>query len=158
MRAVHGSDLQVVLAVTGGGVAVVGDLLGMPGASRTVLEVLVPYAEASLADLVGSRPEQATSDSTARLMAEACLVRARDLAAPDTEVAGVACTAALATDRPKRGDHRAYVAVAYRGGLVERFVGLDKGELDRAGEDRVVSDVILDLIAEVAGVDVRIGA
>jgi hypothetical protein len=31
-------------------------------------------------------------------------------------------------------------------------------ELDRAGEDRVVSDVILDLIAEVAGVGVRIGA
>ena len=39
---IHDAPLMIVMAVTGGGVGSVSDLLSVPGASRTVLEVAVP--------------------------------------------------------------------------------------------------------------------
>ncbi|MFT5530971.1 MAG: nicotinamide mononucleotide (NMN) deamidase PncC [Candidatus Poriferisodalaceae bacterium] len=147
----HDAPLSLVLAVTGGGVAAIGDLLAVPGASRTVLEVSVPYAEQALSDLIGESPEQAVSSDTARAMAVACLKRAQHLGSG--EVAGVGCTAALVTDRPKRGDHRAHVCVATSTNVATWSITLDKGRRDRTGEDRVVADLVLRAIAMAAGVE-----
>ncbi|HMO87474.1 MAG TPA: CinA family protein, partial [Lacipirellulaceae bacterium] len=113
ITAVHSSGRQIVLAVTGGGGRALSDLLDVPGASRSVLEAIVPYSDASLAQWLGAAPEQACSESTARAMAMASLVRARRLA-PQTEperLLGVGCSASLATNRPKRGEHRIHVGV-----------------------------------------------
>ena len=137
------------------------DLLGVPGASRTVLEVRVPYAETSLIDLIGPLPAGAVSQPTAEAMAAACLARARQLA-PDVAAArliGVAATAALVSDRPKKGAHRAHLAVAHAGGRIDhQLVELGKGRSDRAGEDRVVSDAILVMIAAACGLTLPDGA
>lgn len=162
VASIHATPTLLVLAVTGGGVAAVTDLLGVPGASRTVLEVLVPYAETSLRELTGPGPEEAgagaVSQITAEAMAAACLARARHLApdTPDDAVIGVACTAALVTDRPRRGAHRAHLAVARPDGaggvaLVHQLVELEKGRFDRVGEDRAVADAVLALIATACG-------
>lgn len=161
VTAIHATPTLLVLAVTGGGVAAVTDLLGVAGASRTVLEVLVPYAETSLRELTGPGPEDAgagaVSQVTAEAMATACLARARHLApgAPADAVIGVACTAALVTDRPRRGAHRAHLAVARPDGsgvaVTHQLVELEKGRLDRVGEDRAVADVVLALIATASG-------
>lgn len=150
---IHATPTLLVLAVTGGGVATVADLLGVPGASRTVLEVRVPYAETSLVDLLGGPlPAGAVSQPTAEAMALACLARARELAPDAAQVLGVACTAALVSDRPKKGDHRAQLAVAGADGhRAHQLVELRKGDLDRTGEDRVVSDAVLALIAAACG-------
>ena len=150
VAAIHSTEPLLVLAVTGGGVASVSDLLSVGGASRTVLEVTVPYAGAALEELVGGPVDQAVSVRTAREMAIACLERARVLA-PDATVLGVACTAALATDRPKRGDHRAHVAVASTHSIASWSLTLDKDARDRIGEDRVVSDLVLRAIATSCG-------
>ncbi|MEZ5408168.1 MAG: CinA family protein [Acidimicrobiales bacterium] len=171
VAAIHATPTVLVLAVTGGGVAAVTDLLGVPGASRTVLEVLVPYAETSLRELTGPGPEDAgagaVSQGTAEAMATACLARARHLApgVPDDEVIGVACTAALVTDRPRRGAHRGHLAVARRPdrsegvALTHQLVELEKGLLDRVGEDRAVADAVLAMIATACGaVDTASGA
>ena len=153
VRAVHAAPLRIVLAVTGGGVAAIGDLLNVPGASKTVLEVTVPYAEDSLAGLLGAAPDGACTPETAAAMAAACRLRALQLSDGTTPVAGVACTAALVTDRPKRCDHRAHGAVDTGAGADVTDVVLDKGALDRVGEDRVVADVILRALAAAAGVE-----
>ncbi|MGY9074198.1 MAG: hypothetical protein ACKVHU_14760 [Acidimicrobiales bacterium] len=151
VAAIHDTPMALALAVTGGGVAVIGDLLGVPGASRTVLEASVPYAELALAELIGETPDQAVSQQTARLMAGACLERAQFLGTEP--VAGVACTAALVTDREKKGDHRAHVAIATVDGTKSWSLTLEKGAKDRAGEDRIVSDLILRSIAATAGIE-----
>jgi len=155
IEALHASDHGIVLAVTGGGASAITDLLSVPGASRTVLEISVPYAEASLADLLGEPPGQAVSVDTARAMASACLRRAVSLAQReqfDGPVAGVACTAAIVSDRPKRGEHRAHVAVATAPGVATYSITLDKGARDRTGEDRVVAAAILRAVASWAGI------
>jgi len=93
VRRIHATPTMVVLAVTGGGVATIADLLAVPGASRTVLEASVPYAATALADLLGGPPAQATSSDTAAAMARACRLRAELLRPdPSVAVAGVACT------------------------------------------------------------------
>jgi hypothetical protein len=151
VAAIHDAPPLLVAAVTGGGVAAIGDLLSVPGASRTVLEVVVPYAAASLAAWTGSEPEQATSVGTAVAMAERAAARAAQLA-PDSEVLGLGVTAALVTDRPRRGEHRAHLALVAGDGSTEVWsIVLDKGARDRAGEDRVVADLALVLVARGCG-------
>lgn len=173
VAAIHDTDARLVLAVAGGGNAVITDLLDLPGASRTVLEIVVPYAQPSLVELLaghtGGRAALdlatvgAVSQTTAEAMAASCRHRAQLLAHQliaadgpplddDALLIGVACTAALASDRPKRGEHRAHVAAVTADGVTHRHVALSKGALDRAGEDRVVADVVLEMIAETCGV------
>jgi nicotinamide mononucleotide (NMN) deamidase PncC len=131
---VHNTPTLLVLAVTGGGVAAIGDLLTVPGASRTVLEAAVPYAETALEALLGGPAGQATSAETAAAMAVACRRRAAALADAGASVAGVACTAALVSDRPKRGEHRAHVGLCRDGETAQVWsLVLDKGARDRAG-------------------------
>ncbi|MEC8923536.1 MAG: CinA family protein [Actinomycetota bacterium] len=144
---IHDAPLVIVMAVTGGGVGSISDLLSVPGASRTILEATVPYAASALSDLLGYSPEQAVAGDTANAMAEACFERAKRLAEEGTPIAGVACTAALVTDRQRRGDNRAHIAVATLEGVTSSNVALDKGLHDRATEDRIVSDAVLQIIA-----------
>ncbi len=40
---IHTTPTMAVLIVTGGGTQAIADLLAVPGASRTVLEALIPY-------------------------------------------------------------------------------------------------------------------
>ena len=143
---IHDSSLSIVIAVTGGGVASVADLLLVPGASRTVLEAVVPYSSQALSRMVGYSPDQAVSEEVAEKMALACLRRAQELVEDEVPVAGVACTAALVTDRQRRGDNRAHIAVAMSEGFWSSNVSLEKGLNDRATEDRIVSDAVLQMI------------
>ena len=147
---IHDAPLMMVMAITGGGVASISDLLSVPGASRTVLEATVPYAASALSDLIGYTPVQMVASDTAEAMATACLERAKQLADADMPIAGVACTAALTTDRS--GDNRACIAVATPQGVRSSHVVLAKGMNDRAAEDRIVSDAVLSAIATAAKV------
>ena len=73
---VHASSLRAMLVVTGGGTQAIADLLAVPGASRTVLEVVVPYSETALAEFLGDYPDQAVSVETAAALARAAYKRA----------------------------------------------------------------------------------
>ena len=148
----HDSSLSIVIAATGGGVASISDLLLVPGASRTGIEALVPYSFPAISHLIGYPPDQAGSEEVAKQMSLACLRRAEELVETNTPVAGVACTAALVTDRQRRGDNRAHIAVATSEGLALTNIALEKGVNDRATEDRIVSDAVLGMIGNTAKV------
>lgn len=104
--AIHARERRGVLAVTGGGSGMLSALLSVPGGSATVLEAHIPYASHALREFLGSTPNQACSVETARALAMRCFLRARELGGDF----GFAITASLATDRPKRGAHRAHWA------------------------------------------------
>jgi len=67
-------------------------------------------------------------------------------------VFGLGCTASIATDRVKRGEHRVVVAVRDGLGTATYALTLEKGARDRAGEERLVSEVILLAVADACGV------
>jgi hypothetical protein len=152
---VHASGRQLVIALTGGGSGAVTALLQTPGASRSVLEVVVPYSLAALTDWLGAAPEQACSAATARQMAMAAFMRARALA-PETDaklLVGAGCTASLASDRPKRGEHRLYVAVQTAERSLSHSLVLAKGLRDRAGEESMAAAAVLWSLGIVCGVE-----
>ena len=102
------------VVVTGAGIRAISDLFSQPGTSRTILEAQVPYARKALDDFVGFQADQHVSSEEAKLIAEAALKRARYLADdkgagddPEEQLFGVGCTAAIATDRIRRGEDRA---------------------------------------------------
>jgi nicotinamide mononucleotide (NMN) deamidase PncC len=148
VQALHDSPTMLVLAVTGGGLALVTDLLHVAGASRTVLEVRVPYAPPALAELVGGLHASAVSEEVAIAMAAQCRQRAVALApvAHDGPLWGVAATAALVTDRTRRGADRGWIALDDGIATVAQLVELEPG--DRVTQDRAVADALLALIAD----------
>ena len=124
VRALHATAQQAVIEVAGAGTLALSWLHAAGGSSRTVLEATDRYCHASLAALLGAAPEPAVSAAVAAAMADAARCRARLLAGPATPVVGAACTAALATDRPRRGADRAFIAVAGALGTAVSEVGV----------------------------------
>ena len=108
-RRLHSSKWTGVFYITGGGSAFLSEILQEPGASKTVLEALVPYAENALSSLLGGSPDQACSMATARALAMTAFQKSQSYNL--TDCFGLGCTASLATDRVKKGKHRAFWAI-----------------------------------------------
>lgn len=152
ISAIHHSGRQAVIVVTGGGSLAISDLLTVPGASSFLLEASVPYASTALTRWLGRKPENFCARDTALAMATVAFQKGRQLGGEVEKMIGISCTAALASNRPKLGDHRAWIAIqtANRTELFE--YQLAKGLRDRLQEERLVADVLLDLLASVCGV------
>ena len=150
---IHGSPQQTVVAVAGAGTQAVAWLFGVAGASRTMLEVVVPYGRLSMIDFVGHEPAQFVSEAAARGMAEAAYKRAVKLNEGESPMVGLACTATIATDRVKRGEHRCHIATWDASGLTSYNLRLDKGRRDRAGEEDLVSRLVVSALAEACGIE-----
>ena len=153
---IHRSPLRCVVILAGAGSEALSGLLGAPGASRTLLEAIVPYSRASLLDLLGRLPTSLASPEAAEQMADAAYARALALSDGDYPVAGLACAAAILSDRPRRGRHRAHVAVRTEDGRTALGVVMEKGLRDRAGEEAVASLMLLRAAALAAGLDRRV--
>ena len=138
-----------MIAITGGGSGALAALLQTPGASRTILEAVVPYSQAALVDWIGSAPEQSCSAATARAMAVAAYERARRLA-PDADHLmwlGIGATASLATDRPKRGERRIHLAHHSSQRTFSGYFSLDDLPADRASDEQAAAELVLSIIA-----------
>ena len=138
------SQLKFVVTISGGGSAFLSDYLSVPGASQTFLEAHIPYAPLATDDFLGFRPEKYTSERTARLLAAAALRRAQSLA-PDADpqtLLGIGATAALVSERPKKGEHRVYCSVVSRRGTFSASTTLKKDARTRAQEERIAADFI----------------
>jgi hypothetical protein len=153
ISALHGSGRKAALAITGGGSGAVGELLRVPGGSRLLIEAQIPYDERALAGFLGFAPAQASSADTAIAMAQAARARAAGLAPAGSELVGLGATAALVSDRPRRGEHRFHIAVASTAGVAHCTCVLAKGRRDRAGEEDLVSRAIVLWLARGCGVD-----
>jgi hypothetical protein len=144
---IHAAPSKAALALTGGGASAAGWLLAVPGGSRTVLEVSVPYAQAAFAEYLGREPAAYCSEAVACDLA----VRARERAArlaPGDRVAGVGCTASLRSDRPKRGEHRVHVGLAGETGVAVHSLTLAKERREREGEEEVAARMVVNALAE----------
>ena len=152
ISALHGSGRKAALAITGGGSGAIGELLRVPGGSRLLIEAQIPYDEQALATFLGSAPAQACSADTAIAMAQTALARAARLAPARSDVVGLGATAALVSDRPRKGEHRFHIASASAAGIAHCTCILAKGRRDRAAEEDLVSRAIILWLARACGV------
>src|SRR5271168_4123874 len=155
--ALHASGRKAALAITGGGSGAVGELLRVPGGSRLLIEAQVPYDELALAAFLGFAPAQASSSDTAIAMARTARTRAArlapasaDLVGPD--LVGLGATAALVSDRPRKGEHRFHIAFANSAGIAHCTGVMAKGRRDRGAEEDLVSGAIVLWLAHACGI------
>lgn len=152
ISALHGSGRKAALAITGGGSGAVGELLRIPGGSRLLIEAQVPYDALALETFLGFAPAQACSADTAIAMARSVRARAERLVPAGTELVGLGATAALVSDRPRKGEHRFHIAFANSTGIVHCTGVLAKGRRDRAAEEDLVSRAIILWLARACGI------
>jgi nicotinic acid mononucleotide adenylyltransferase len=156
---INNSKSLIVLALTGGG-QVIGDLLSTPGTSATLLEATITYSPESMHNYINYIPDQYCNRQTACYMATAAFNRAIKILHSRknqnttnqintkelTNLIGIGCTASLATNHIKTGEHRVHVAIQTLWGTFAFSLKLNKGERTRCEEDRLVADLILNAI------------
>jgi len=139
------SGRRAVLVTTGGGSSALNVLLTTPGASRFVVEAHVPYSPEALERFLGEKPEHSVSPATAGKLAKAA-VRGQD-----SGVIGVSCSAALMTDRDRRGEDRAFICI--KTADAEKRYALYFSKTSRAEQEALLSDWLLVLIAQAVGAE-----
>lgn len=159
---VHAAPHRLVLEFAGAGSLALWWLHSVAGSSRTLLEATDRYSPAALADVLGGAPAQAVAVPTALAMAGHAYQRAQALGGgvlvqgQAVPLLGVACTAAIATDYQKRGEHRCVVAVRQAAGSHTYTLQLGKGLRERAGEEAMVSRLLLHALARACGLDAAV--
>ena len=156
VEALHSTNFMSSLAIAGAGARAIGWILSVAGASRTVLDIQVPYASSAMIEYIGAETDQFVSESTSRALAGSAYRRAIRLREGDMQVAGLSCTATIATDRPKRGEHRCHVSTYDSTGWDTATLTLTKGLRARDEEDDVVSKLMLNSLAGSFGLDERL--
>lgn len=154
--AIHSTPTQTVLYLSGGASQALGWLMSVPGASNTVLEVVVPYSRMSMIQLLGKIPTNFCSQQTAEEMALLAYNRALKLSTPGFPVLGIGFTGSLASTRPKFGDHRFYLSTRTSDRLWGSTVTLSKGLRTREEEDKVSSHLLLKAVANACKVPATI--
>ena len=79
IKAIHSSHVQAAIAVTGGGAQALSWLMEIPGASKTILNIDVPYSAEALENYLGWRPNKAVSGKVAKYMAHRAFQNAVNL-------------------------------------------------------------------------------
>ena len=156
VQTIHNTPGRVMIVSAGAGIQAIAWLLGVAGASRTLLEAVIPYDESSFDSFLDRKPEQYVAIQTAGYLAGRAVMRANRLWRGSEPVIGLACTATIITDRPKLGDHRAHIVAWSRSNISHYSLHLNKGARDRHGEEDLVSRLMLNALAEAYGLDVRV--
>ena len=149
------SPWQIALCLTGGGSRIASDLLTVPGASSTLLDVAIPYSSGSLTEYLGKVHDQYCSRETALRMATVAWQRALQFSESTKNDAvrclGVSCTASLASSKPKRGEHRIWIATESASSSRVVSLILRKGLRTRLAEEAVAAELLLYAINDGCG-------
>ena len=153
VHCIHASRTAAALVLTGGATGAIPLLLRRPGGSRTVLDVAVPYGPAAVGDYLGEAPAQACSAETAQLLARRAFGRAVELR-PDASfpVVGLGATAALATDRVRRGEDRLHAAAFDGSQTIALEWWFQPPHSNRQAQETAAERAIVALLADAVGV------
>jgi nicotinamide mononucleotide (NMN) deamidase PncC len=145
------SGQRAVWVTAGGGSGALHALLSAPGASRFISEAHVPYSAEALARFLGEAPPQAVSPETARKLAVGAFNSQYPISNSQYPAVGIACTAALQTDRDRRGEDRAFLCI--KTADTEKLYALYLSKTSRAEQEALLSDWLLTLVAQAVGAE-----
>ncbi|MFZ2499477.1 hypothetical protein [Methanosarcina sp.] len=153
---VHESPCKAVLAITGGGAEIIGELLRHGSGSATVLDAVVPYSTGAMDRFLGRKTEKYCSEKTARLMAMVAYQRALELSrgegSADQEVIGIGATCKLKAANEREGrTHEVHVAIqtACQSGVSTLELTAAR---TREQEEKIAALLIFNLLARHCGV------
>lgn len=154
---IHKSPCKTVLAITGGGAELIGELLRHGSGSATVLDAVVPYSTNAMDRFLGRKPDKYCSEKTARLMAMVAYQRTLELSKgpdglADPNVIGIGATCKLKSANEREGrKHEIHVSLqaACKTGVVTLEL---TAERTREGEEKIASALIFNVLARHCGV------
>lgn len=147
---IHKSPCKVVLAITGGGAEIIGELLRHGSGSATVLDAVVPYSTDAMDYFLGRKPEKYCSEKTARLMAMVAYQRALTLSKGDVEsrkLIGIGATCKLKAVNEREGrKHEVHVAIqaSCKTGVCTLELTADR---TREEEEKIAALLIFNILA-----------
>jgi len=151
----HSSPVRCSIITTGAGGLAVSALLGVPGCSRTLIDAHIPYHLTVSRGILDHYPRSLVSEKVGVELAQAAFHKGVKTIEGDgadaSTVIGVGATAAIATDRARKGADVAYIACWARGEVTKYRVLLDKNDA-RSDQEAIVSRVLLAALADGARV------
>lgn len=151
----HQSPFRCSMLCTGAGGAAVGALMSVPGCSRTLIDAQIPYHTTVSRTILDQHPKTLVSEKVGVELAQAAFHRCLQVAEIDglskSEIIGLGATAAIATDRSRKGADVAYISCWASEGVTSYRLLLDRSH-DRNTQESVVSKLILAALAEGARV------
>lgn len=109
IESIQSSGYKACIVMSGGGISAINEILSHAGASRFVLDAQIPYNQIAFNNYLKQTPDSYCSEDTTKLLSQQAYQNALTLS--DDKVIGIACTAAIATNRVRRGADRAYVSI-----------------------------------------------
>lgn len=156
---IHESPYKAVMAVTGGGAEVIGELLRYGGGSATLLDAAIPYDPKAFDAFVKGTPDKYCSPGAARDLAMAAFQRAVEFAgrASSDNLIGLGASSSLAKDGERKGrEHHAYIAVQTARVTMTLCLGTTdmecSGARSRQEQETHVSRRIIEMMAIACGV------
>lgn len=151
---IHRTPQKAVLALTGGGAEVIGELLRYGQGSNTVLEAIVPYDQKSFDNFVKGTPDKYCSPGAARDLAMAAYQKAIKYSGLENAeiLIGIGASCSLAKDNEREGrEHHVYIAVQTSEFTRTYEIDLTGCGLNRVEEESLVARVILGVLAFASG-------
>ncbi len=147
IKAVHESPYKFVISSSGGGTNAISALMGVPGASQSILESYVPYSRESLDIHLKKKPDHYCSQATSLHMASLAYKKATKISAIDKKyLFGISVTASLKSNYNKLGEHRFHIALQNQKETSVINCILEKNKRSRDEEENLLSSFILNLI------------
>ena len=143
------------LVITGCGINALSWLFSVPGTSNTILTSYVPYSKNSLKEFLGKDLTHHVSEEEAINMAEKAYEKNEiflDKSETNTQLFGLGCTGAISTNRERKGEDRAHIAIKTYSSLSSFSIYFDKKNRDRLSEDIIISKQIINCIANIHGI------
>lgn len=152
---IHGTPHKTVIALTGGGAEVIGELLRYGQGSNTVLEAIVPYDQKSFDNFVKGTPDKYCSPGAARDLAMAAYQKAilfSGIKNADTLI-GIGASCSLAKDNERNGrNHYAHIAIQTSKFTKTYELDLTGRGYSRSEEETIVARIIIGCLATESGV------
>ncbi|MGB9738755.1 hypothetical protein [Chloroflexus sp.] len=152
ITAIHAAPHRLVLAFAGAGSLGLAWLHAIAGSSRTILEAIDAYSPPSLAQLTGNLAAPAVSALTAQAMATWAYQRAQALSSGEWPLLGIGLTAAIITDRARRGPDHAFLAIHSSDGISTTHLIMERIAQQRSDQEIYVSRWLITEIARACGV------
>lgn len=149
---IHATKYKTVLAITGGGAEVIGELLKYGQGSNTLLEAIVPYDQKSFDNFVKGSPDKYCSPGAARDLAMAAYQKAIKFTGIENakQVVGIGVSCSLAKDNERENrEHHAFIAVQTYSWT--KTFNLNNLKYDRVKEEELVAVFIIAVLAFESG-------
>ena len=151
----HKSPMKFIAVITGAGTTAISDIMSLPGASKTVIEVLIPYSRASLEFFNSSPLNKHVSIIESKNMASLIYIKGKSYLDKNEKFIGIGCTAAISTIPHRKGEDRAHISICNGDIIKSVTINLSRKNRSRLEQERIVSDLIINLLAESFDIDLR---